>query len=380
MKTRLAFILLSLILTVSCTREAPVSGKRQTMQVSADIDTHAERNDSEKAVFLFWRTGDYGRIGTNYLPQPYLECVPPNSIDSYGDLNAPYDTQENYPSDAQFVVATGYYPNSLERTMVNGRVDYSKVSLPIADAGRTDILSVVVPKAGSSLYPFNSDPAKKLHFRHVQSRINFQAGLSPNFPKTKYLRDIRILIPGVNEKSHEMQFVGGLEWKKGDVTVDPETVTDIYDGDEITVDRYVPFPLNTELMAPDAKVMTVTLQDSNHTQLDPDEGNRHFDPLYIRPGLRSIYFGVIVTISDDVTFPDDPLATKEVMYTALEVPFLVNNDDTDPANDEQIALQESDSYDITLLIDDDKIALVGRKAEWIPGGYITIPIYPYPNN
>lgn len=378
MKTRLAFILLSLILTVSCTREAPAPGKKQTMQVSAGIDAHAERSDSEKAVFLFWRTGDYGRIGTNYLPQPYLECVPPNSIDSYEDLNTPYDTQENYPPDAQFVVATGYYPNSLEKTMVNGRTDYSKVTLPIADAGRTDILSVVVPKAGSSLYPFNPDPAKKLHFRHVQSRINFQAGLSPNFPKKKYLRDIRILIPGINEKSHEMQFVGGLEWKKGDVTADPATVTETYDGDEITVDRYVPFPLNTELMASSSKLMTVTLEDSNHTQLDPDEGNRHFDPLYIRPGLKSIYLGVIVTISDDVTFPDDPLVTKEVMYTALEVPFLINNDDADPSNDEQIALRESESYDITLLIDDDKISLIGRKAEWIPGGYISIPVYPYP--
>ncbi len=368
MTRRFILIFLSAVLAVCCTREEAFRGQARTMQFSSQVESQSSDNPDDRAVFLFWQTGDYSRIGTFYYPQPYHELELPGRIDDYKD--DPYNTGKDYPADAQYVIATGFSPSTLVLEEADGRTDYSRMTVPVSGTGRTDILTVVNPVAGSSLHPFDVAPVKKLYFRHIQSKISFQAHLASSFPATKYLRNVRIEIPDINDNTMKMQFVGSLKWEKGNETVDPES------GKSVKADRYVPVPLNVGMTYPeDGGYSPVFLNDPDLTQLDPNDPNRNFPPVYIMPGLGSIFFNLYAEISDNISFE----GSETYMVKNIEVKFQEDTGTVDTFGNpvmRDIILQESDRYVILILIDDDKINIVGRKAEWLPGGFIPIPVYP----
>lgn len=346
MKTKIQHIILimwGMVLATGCnseTEQPEVSAI--PMLINATTETRADSDGStstETPVFLFWRASDM--IGNHYnvAPiSPYCVSKPSGAIDNYKET--PWDTGYKYPENNLSVLATGYFPQTLT---ISG--NYATLTIP--EPGKTDVMVARTMIEGSSLspYTYKEDNSLSLQFIHAQTRIDFKA--IRHLTMKKRVRNVHITM-------HE---------------------------------EYLPYQLT---WIPDEKESRYTVSSSNPTQRYKIEGaaeqlsaqtsgsdkNAQSSPIgfiYIKPLQAEMKITVRAEMSNYDNFT--PLAE-----VTTEVTIPLDNIPKETGSTETALLQAGDSYEITLVFQEDKIELTGRKLPWEEGGNILIPLYPLPDN
>lgn len=318
------YILTMLIIAASCTKPARVSEATPMLMNAMTKSPTGLENDTP--VFLFWLDTDFGSIAEGVYTAPYLEAWPYQGIDAYNENT--YDTGKKYPDNDQEVYCTGYFPASLIIDDEADQRSWTKLSVPEEGIGTLDVM--VAPKhiIGKQSSHFETKKVP-LEFIHAQSKINFMAKMGTDMAQNRYLRNIKVTIPG-------SELMSSLKWQSG---------------------RYIAAQTADE-------AEPVVLKDPSTTQLDPSQKNREIGNVYIYPGKQSLKIEVEVEMSDSPLFTE-----SEIIMMKTEVGFNLNDGYGN-------ALRENDAYEIILVINYDSIALKGRKAEWQEGGGLLIPIYP----
>ena len=322
-------IFISLLLSVvACTKTENDSIKRNSpMRVNAMAES-AEAFGSGSPVFLFWLNTDFSAIAQDPDVEPYLVAWPYGTIDSY--KTETYNTGKKYPENDQTVYCTGYYPSTLIVGEDKAKNHWATLTVPSDQVGLTDVMVVKTSITGTESSHFETkNPKKPLKFYHAQSKINFKAKMGTDMAQNRYLRNIKVTIPG-------SELMSSLKWQSG---------------------RYIAAQTADE-------AEPVVLKDPSTTQLDPSQKNREIGNVYIYPGKQSLKIEVEVEMSDSPLFTE-----SEIIMMKTEVGFNLNDGYGN-------ALRENDAYEIILVINYDSIALKGRKAEWQEGGGLLIPIYP----
>jgi len=322
---RLLFIIM-LVMASACSRPVIVQ-RYEPMKIFA-MTKSAVDYGTDTPVFLFWLDSDFAAIGEDVFTQPYLEAWPPGVIDSYKTTT--YDTGKTYPDNGQVVCCTGYYPATLIVDGGNSRKSWTSLEVPVEEIGLMDVMVAPEHITGKNTLHFDTkEPKEPLEFIHAQSKIMFKAKMGTEMATNRYLRNIKITIPG-------SELMSTLKWENG---------------------RYIASETSGD------NVFAV-LNDPSSTQLDPSQKPREVGSIYIYPGQSSLKMRVEVEISDTPLFVD-----SEIVFTETEIDF--NLDDAYGS-----VLRENDAYEILMLINYDSIILKGRKAEWDEGGEVLIPIYP----
>lgn len=323
-------IFISLLLSVlGCTKAENDSIKRNSpMRVNAMVES-AEAFGSGNPVFLFWLDTDFSAIAQNTSVEPYLVAWPYGTIDSY--KTETYNTGKKYPANNQTVKCTGYYPSTLIAGEDEEKNHWSTLTVPSDQVGLTDVMVVKTPITGSENSHFETKtPKEPLYFYHAQSKINFKAKMGSDMAKNRYLRNVKVTIPGKD------QLVRTFVWENGRYTA----------GEILQDETYM-----------------VNLLDPNSAQLDPNEiQSRELGSIYLRPGQKQITFDLQVELSETVTFD-----TYEIIRTSK--PMTLNFS----TNGTAITLAEGDEYDINITVLYDSFVVTGKKAKWQDGGDIPLP-------
>lgn len=302
------------------------------MQVNSMVKSSAGFG-SDTPVFLFWLDTDFTKISQNASVQPYLVAWPYLGIDEYNPGKRTYDTGKKYPENNQTVYCTGYYPSTLVTGQEAGKNTWATLEIPEDGIGTTDVMVVRGPITGKGDQHFEKkNPAEPLVFIHAQSKVNFTAKMGSDMAKNRYLRNVRVIIPGKD------LLLTSFRWQEQNSR---------YAGYEILQDEN----------------FKVTLKDPNPAQLDPNEiSRRELGSLYIRPGMDKISFDLEVEMSETVTFD-----SYEVIRTSE--PMTLNF----TSNGTGISLEEGDEYDINITVLYDSFVVTGNKAKWQEGGNIPLP-------
>ncbi|MBE6216189.1 MAG: hypothetical protein E7123_08180 [Bacteroidales bacterium] len=320
------YILMTMVFAAACSKPAPVSDD-EPMQMYA-MTKAATDFGADTPVFLFWLATDFEDIGDGQYRQPYLEAWPTQEIDAYRTTT--YNTGKRYPANDQEVWCTGYFPASLIVDRGERPRKWTALDVPADDVGTLDVMVAPEHITGKNTEHFETkEPKEPLVFIHAQSKISFKARMGTEMAQNKYLRNIKVRVPG-NE------LMSSLKWENGRYIADKTAGSDY----------------------------EVVLEDPSTTQLDPNQKDREIGNVYIYPGKSSLMVNVEVEMSDTPLFSE-----SEIISLKTEIPFNLT-DSYGPV------LRENDAYEIILVINYDSIVLTGRKAEWEEGGGLLIPIYP----
>lgn len=324
---RIIFISL-LFITLACSKEAKVSDDTPMMMNA--VTKSPTDFGADTPVFLFWLDTDFNNISEDTYTQPYLTAWPYLGIDSYKPSIQTYNTGKRYPDNDQEVFCTGFFPATLIIDEGAEPRSWTKLSVPSDDIGVLDVMVAPEHITGKSTQHFDTkDPEEPLVFIHAQSKVSFKAKMGTDMAQNRYLRNIRITIPGT-------EMMSTLKWEDGRYIADG-TADESY---------------------------SVILEDPSSTQLDPSQKARDVGHIFIYPNKESLAIDVEVEMSDTPLFTE-----SERLHIKADVPFNLT-DNISPV------LRENDAYEIILVINYDSIALKGRKAEWEEGGSLLIPIYP----
>lgn len=324
MKRILLIVLLAV--TAACSKPAKVSDA-QSMLIYAMTKSPTTEGTSTP-VFLFWLENDFNNIADNTYNQPYFVAWPYNDIDAY--KNVTYNTGKEYPKDNSLVCCTGYFPASLIIDNGDSQRRWTRLDIPQEDIGSLDVMVAPEHITGKSTEHFETkNPKEPLEFIHAQSKILFKAKMGVNMAVNRYLRNVKVTVPG-------SELMSSLKWEGG---------------------RYI-----ADQIAGDG--VNVVLKDPVTTQLDPSQKAREIGDVFIYPGKKSMKVKVEVEMSDSPLFNEFDNISIET-----EIPFNLTDGNGD-------TLRENDAYEIILVINYDSIMLKGRKAEWEEGGGLLIPIYP----
>ena len=322
-------IFISLLLSAfACTKvEESNVEKDSPMRVNAMVKSPAFGSDTP--VFLFWLDTDFSTIAQNISVEPYLIAWPYQSIDSY--KNTTFNTGKTYPERDQTVYCTGYYPSTLIAGENLEKNYWATLTIPSDQIGLTDVMVVKNAITGSESSHFDTkNPKKPLEFYHALSKINFTAKMGSDMAKNRYLRNVKVIIPG------KELLVTSFKWESNRYTAD-------------------------QILQDEAYVLN--MQDPNPAQLDPNEiQSRNLGSIYIRPDQYKITFDLEVEMSETVTFD-----TYEIIRTSE--PMTLNF----TSNGSAISLAEGDEYDINITVLYDSFVVTGNKAKWQDGGNIPLP-------
>ena len=323
-------IFISLLLSAfACTKVEDSNARKDSpMRVNAMVKS-PDAFGSDTPVFLFWLDTDFPSIGQNTSIEPYLIAWPYQSIDSY--KNTTFNTGKKYPANDQIVYCTGYYPSTLIAGEDPKKNYWATLTIPSDQIGLTDVMVVKTPITGSESSHFETkSPKQPLEFYHALSKINFTAKMGSDMAKNRYLRNVRVIIPGKD------LFVTTFKWE-----------SKRYSADQILQDEE--YLLN--------------LQDPNSAQLDPNEiQSRDLGSIYIRPDQYKITFDLEVEMSETVTFD-----SYEIIKTSEPMTLYFTS------NGSAISLAEGDEYDINITVLYDSFVVTGNKAKWQDGGNIPLP-------
>ena len=320
-------IFISLLLSAfACTKvEESNVEKDSPMRVNAMVKSPAFGSDTP--VFLFWLDTDFSAIAQNISVEPYLIAWPYQSIDSY--QNTTFNTGKKYPENDQTVYCTGYYPSTLIAGENQEKNYWASLTIPSDQIGQTDVMVVKTPITGKGSEHFETKKSP-LVFYHAQSKINFTARMGADMAKNRYLRNVKVIIPGND------LFVRTFKWENNRYTADQILQDEAY---------------------------RLNLQDPNPAQLDPNEiQSRELGSIYIRPDLYQITFDLEVEMSETVTFD-----TYEIIRTSEPMTIYFTS------NGSAISLAEGDEYDINITVLYDSFVVTGNKAKWQDGGNIPLP-------
>lgn len=318
-------LFISLLMMFAACSEPMLTSEEEPMLMNARAVTPTGFG-SDTPVFLFWLASDFPNIGVEAegdFPQPYFTAWPYQGIDAYSSVT--YNTGKKYPENDQEVYCTGFFPATLTVDQDREKKSWTSLTVPAQNIGLTDVMVPADHITGKSTAHFEKkNPKEPLKFIHAQSKITFKAKMGSEMAKNRYLRNIRVTVPGT-------ELMSSLKWEGG---------------------RYVADGKSDDSFE-------VVLNDPDPNQLDPNQLAREIGVVYIYPGKTSLKMKVEVEMSDSPLF-----AESEIISAESEVAFTVG------------ALLENDAYEIVLMINYDSIVLQGRKAEWEDGGKIVLPIYP----
>lgn len=326
---RLILILMVFCL-IGCSKEIrPATDS--PMRVSAVTVTPTDFG-TETPVFLFWLQSDFATFAGDLAAEPYLVAWPYLGIDAYSRQT--YDTGKKYPENDGVVCCTGYFPSTLITGRDTEKNHWATLTIPADAIGKTDVMVAPEHITGQASAHFETKPsAEPLEFIHAQSKLNFAAKMGTEMAKNRYLRNVKVTIPGKD------QFLSSLKWENG---------------------RYIADGI---LQDEEYKVI---LQDPNPAQMDPNELQmRELGSVYIRPGRNSITFDLEVEMSETVTFD-----SYETIRTSEPTTLYFNTNGSD------VTLYEGDEFDIDITILYDSFVITGNKANWQDGGKIPLPFYP----
>lgn len=302
------------------------------MCINAVTDTRAEGGSTDTPVFLFWRASKLTGVGYDISQvTPYCVTQPTGSIDDYEKTQ--WDTGINYPENNLPVLATGYCPSTLMPSD-----DYVTLTVPEGQEGKVDVLVAREMVQGSSLSPYiyKEDNEKSLQFIHAQSMLVFKARRGEGVKK--YFKEVYVTAGG-------SELVSTFAWNE--------------------TDQY--YKAQNEAQ----KECTIGPGETT-TQLSDASGQEsEVGSIYIMPDKNDIKVSVKAVMANSQTDLSDSNKTKEVTATSV-ISFI-------DENKKGITLAEGDRYEITLVFQEDKIELIGRKLPWEEGGNIVIPIYPLPD-
>jgi hypothetical protein len=322
---KIIYIIL-MTLVVACSKPERVSDNEPMLIFS--MTKSGVQSGSDTPVFLFWLKNDFENISADNYTQPYLDSWAPDEIDAYKTTT--YNTGKKYPDNDEEVFCTGYYPASL---IIDGGLrprSWTSLDVPEEKIGRMDVMVAPEHITGKSTAHFDTkEPGEPLSFVHAQSKVTFKAKMGTEMAQNRYLRNIKVTVPG-------SELMSSLKWESGRYTADGTAGEDV----------------------------SVVLVDPVTTQLDPSQKPREIGDVLIYPGKSSLSISVNVEMSDSPLFPN-----HEVISITTEIPFNF----TDGQGD---VLGENEAYEIILVINYDSIVLKGRKAEWEEGGELLIPLYP----
>lgn len=307
-------------------------------------------SDDYRPVFIFYKAGDVATINRPPYPVPY--CV---ADDVPEDANAYevkyYNTQYVYPADFATLLATGYIPHDLVPVTDSEGTYYHRLTLSESckGPGRVDLMAPETPLTGSLLNPF--DKEGPLKFKHLQSKLSFRAICNNNFPTTMYVDNVIITI-----KNSDL--AGGIVWNNSTYMTEAATSGD------------VKFGHGFEDLSGNTISVGVLHWYSGSLVAGGTDNNDYTNlgGVYVTPNRT----GITVSVSCRM-YPSSLLSEEEKnKYTKtaddLVVAFMDGNT--------PIELNEGDSYEITLLFEQDGLELSGRKAAWEQGGNIVIPVVP----
>ena len=319
-------IFISLMLIGAACSKPAIMSDNSPMQMNAMTKSPTDFG-ADTPVFLFWLDSDFAAIGSDGI-QPYFEAWPSQEIDAY--KTETYNTGKKYPENDQYVYCTGFSPATLIIDDDAQNRSWTKLTVPAEDIGILDVQVAPQHITGKSSQHFETkNPKEPLEFIHAQSKIVFKAKMGTEMALNRYLRNVTITVPG-------SELMSGLKWENG------RYIADRTAGEEASV----------------------VLKDPSTTQLDPNQKAREIGEVYIYPGKESMKIKV------DIEMSDSPLFTEhEIISIEADVDFNL----TDSYGS---TLRENDAYEIILVINYDSIILKGRKAEWLEGGGLLIPIYP----
>ena len=319
-------IFISLMLIGAACSKPAIMSDNSPMQMNAMTKSPTDFG-ADTPVFLFWLDSDFAAIGSDGI-QPYFEAWPSQEIDAY--KTETYNTGKKYPDNDQYVYCTGFSPATLIIDDDAQNRSWTKLTVPAEDIGILDVQVAPQHITGKSSQHFETkNPKEPLEFIHAQSKIVFKAKMGTEMAMNRYLRNVTITVPG-------SELMSGLKWENG------RYIADRTAGEEASV----------------------VLKDPSTTQLDPNQKAREIGEVYIYPGKESMKIKV------DIEMSDSPLFTEhEIISIEADVDFNL----TDSYGS---TLRENDAYEIILVINYDSIILKGRKAEWLEGGGLLIPIYP----
>lgn len=317
---------------VACSKEVEVVNS-SPMRVSAIAVTPTDFG-TETPVFLFWLQSDFTTFAGSLTTEPYFVAWPYLDIDSYNPGKQTYNTGKKYPENDEVVCCTGYFPSTLITGQDTEKNHWATLSIPADARGRTDVMVVSEHITGQASAHFEKkSPAAPLNFIHAQSKLNFAAKMGSEMAKNRYLRNVKVTIPGKD------QFLSSLKWENGRYVEDGIVQDETYE---------------------------VELPDPNPAQLDPNEPQmRELGSVYIRPNQNKVTFHLEVEMSETVTFD-----TYETIRTSEPMTLYFNT------NGSAITLEEGDEFDIDITILYDSFVITGNKAQWQDGGKIPLPFYP----
>lgn len=327
---------MSLLLVIpACTPDDVMPEGENTMRLYSTVNSENEQNSTDvKAVLLFWELDYFINPGTH---RPFLVARPEHGINAY--QFTPFNTQKFYPPKDNIVAAIGYSPQDLLSSQTKGEADYMELTLPEGKLGvTTDLLASSAPMYGSASNPFDKKDRKEtLKFMHVQSKVGFNAQLSPSMDLS--VRNVRIALdPSV--------VTGSLLWV-------PEK------------ERYVTKPgLQSYVLEQEEAEANIPL--NKHTAST-------IGTVYVVAELTEIPVLITVEKSDDgfthhmqtTTFP-----------ALLKYDIERNPSNADDKGKEVDKLYAGEAYTFTIYFDRSTLELVGKKEPWEDGGKISIPIFP----
>lgn len=307
------------------------------MLINATTETRMDGNNTETPVFLFWKASEL--ISNNYNltnQSPYCVSKPTAGIDTYKEKQ--WDTGYNYPENNLSVLATGYFPQTL-----NTEDNYQTMTIPVP--GKTDVMVAQKMVEGSSLspYTFQEDHSSSLQFVHTQTLLIFKA--IRHATMKKFVRNVKITMA---QEHLPYQLVWRADGLNSCYQVSSKA------------DPQNPYSIKGA-------------SDQLSAQDEATDQRSLIGSIFIKPLSESITITVESEMSNNQGFSSSAITSIETTIDLTNIPKEENSE-------EKALLQAGDKYEITLVFQEDKIELVGRKLPWEEGGNILIPVYPLSQN
>jgi hypothetical protein len=266
-----------------------------------------------------------------FTAEPFFSLNASDDIDNYKTI--PFNTGCYYPAADQSVYIAGYYPAESLQKVTGYYAGECMELVSTASPGSTDILVSTKTLKGSASAPLDADDAS-LTFNHALAKITFKAKLHENM--TKYISNVKLTLPATGQlmrglyasyENREGQIFQPYAWQEGTGDNLPEWTSE-------TLTKYL-------------------LQDEE----------QELGTVYIVPG-----YGINVDIN--YRYSEKGTTYEDLSYKGLEVLFA-------DSNESPIRLESGDSYEVTLSFLENVIEITGKPVDWVEGGEIYIPLYPY---
>lgn len=380
---RYIFLSIVSVLLCSCIKtETTDTGNGSTMRIPTFYTKAAESSqngpDFNPQIIIYRlsslpalsQDGELVYIGENVAPY-YVGT--PNAIISDFDMTAgkdPFDTGEYYPLSNESLVCVGYSPAN---SGIIHSTNFSEIYLPAEKLGQYDFLAYKHPLYGSLTQPFDGDPSNRiLQFIHAQSKVNFFVCLKEGFPKN--VTDVKIKVKREGNLATRLRAADRFRTYTYESVSPVNTLTDpvktMTYPDEIVIDP------DLDGLLPEESASFP--EPPSHAGAPEEENNpwRYIGSVYLIPGKSSLtitltckMFAINQSVEDATSFD----------YTDKVVEFDVmrSNSDPDDSGKETNTLYANEEYTVGLKLDEKSVNIQGHRVEWVNGGHIPIPVYPY---